>query len=70
MKASGRLAIIPISDFVNGQLLSLCRFIHSALPCAITAHTKRDIKIAPAGSNSRMSCIGTARLRKLNGLAA
>ena len=66
-----KLLTIPVPDFVNGQLLSLYTFMHSDLPPAITAHAKKHgIKTTPAGWNSRMSCIGTARFKELNGISA
>jgi hypothetical protein len=66
-----KLALIPIAEFVNGQLLSLYLLMHSELPGAIVAHAKRlGLRTLNAGWNSRMTCIGSARFKEVNGIGA
>lgn len=66
-----KLLLEPIADFVNSQMLALHKFMHTDLASAVRAHVSRlNLKSVPVGRDSRITCIGIQRFRRINAIVA
>jgi len=59
----------PVSDFINGQMLSLYNFMHSELANALRKHIDRHkLGYLEIGGIHRMACVGIELFRKVNSI--
>jgi hypothetical protein len=62
-----RLVLQSVAEFVNGQMLSLHRFMHENLAAAVQAHAIRcGLKSIQVGRDSRIICAGIQKFRQFN----
>jgi hypothetical protein len=66
-----RLALQPVEEFVNGQMVALHRFMHEHLAMAVNAYAAREsLKLVQAGWGQRISCPGISSFRQANSFLA
>ena len=64
-----RLITTPVYDFVNDQILSLHKFMHTDLASAFKEYIDRsNLKYQEVGSNPRMGCLGIELFKQVNGI--
>jgi hypothetical protein len=64
-----RVVMTPVFGFINGQTVSLHKFLHSDLYVALKEHvTKHYSSFKQIGSDDRMTCIGITLFKRINNI--